>query len=215
MGHTALLPVDIACVLSDIVLQLSSACEGLQVFGWSMPDQGPTWDFPPHKLTVWQILIEYSHLHVYPKLFTVLQGDFYVNLHGLYSQFRKENNINTSFWQFIYCPSWIPWIYIISCYKHLFWECIFSAADGDNNAVSCRPINGNLSTGDWNSGLLIPGHYHREAHSWISSWVCTLIGMVAITSSEVNIKYIFYNQKEITTNANERHKSEQVPPSHR
>jgi hypothetical protein len=30
------------------------------------------------------------------------------------------------------------------------------------------------------------GVYHKEAHKWMSSWGCTLIGMVAMTSSEVS-----------------------------
>jgi hypothetical protein len=29
--------------------------------------------------------------------------------------------------------------------------------------------------------------YHKEAHNWMSSWRCTIIGMLAMTSSEVSV----------------------------
>ena len=31
------------------------------------------------------------------------------------------------------------------------------------------------------------GNYHGESHKWISSWTCTIIGALAMISSEVSI----------------------------
>jgi hypothetical protein len=39
------------------------------------------------------------------------------------------------------------------------------------------------------------GIYHKEAHKWMSSWGCTLIGMVAMTSSEVSLIAEFWNHQ--------------------
>ena len=32
-------------------------------------------------------------------------------------------------------------------------------------------------------------NYQKEAHGWMSSWKCTFIGVVAMTSSEVSLKF--------------------------
>jgi hypothetical protein len=50
------------------------------------------------------------------------------------------------------------------------------------------------------------GNYHKEAHKWMSSWGCTLIGMVAMMSSEVSPSLIFWNHKRKITKTNERGK---------
>jgi leucine-rich repeat-containing G protein-coupled receptor 8 len=33
-------------------------------------------------------------------------------------------------------------------------------------------------------------NYNQEANAWISSWSCTFLGILAMTSSEVNILFI-------------------------
>ncbi|PNF42877.1 hypothetical protein B7P43_G12895 [Cryptotermes secundus] len=40
------------------------------------------------------------------------------------------------------------------------------------------------------------GNYHKEAHKWMSSWGCTLIGMVAMTSSEVSVLILVFLSME-------------------
>jgi hypothetical protein len=50
------------------------------------------------------------------------------------------------------------------------------------------------------------GNYHKEAHKWMSSWGCTLIGMVAMTSSEVSLSLEFRNHRRKITKTNERGK---------
>ncbi|XP_069698671.1 relaxin receptor 2-like isoform X2 [Periplaneta americana] len=38
--------------------------------------------------------------------------------------------------------------------------------------------------------------YHKEAHSWMTSWKCTVVGMVAMTSSEVSVLILVFLSME-------------------
>ncbi|XP_021942766.1 relaxin receptor 1 isoform X2 [Zootermopsis nevadensis] len=40
------------------------------------------------------------------------------------------------------------------------------------------------------------GIYHKEAHNWMTSWRCTIIGMVAMTSSEVSVLILVFLSME-------------------
>ena len=46
--------------------------------------------------------------------------------------------------------------------------------------------------------MIFRDNYNRVASSWMSSWFCTFVGVMAMTSLEVHLSIVFYKQNSDT-----------------
>ncbi|KAK6636889.1 hypothetical protein RUM43_010553 [Polyplax serrata] len=85
---------------------------------------------------------------------------------------------------------------------YVFWERVTTK---DENRVLSWIVR-NLAVSDFAMGIYLVvigikdieyrGIYHRVSHEWISSWTCTLIGSIAMLSSEVSIIILVFMSLE-------------------